>query len=478
MSANFVSASSKRLVNSAAPLISTGYPFSAGLWVMPVSGTAGTHFALVDTASANNFLTIEQTTNQFRAAAAGGGTTNVATITTTFTTTLNKWHFLLARFISSTNRRISCLFPSGTIQHANTVTSRAPTSLDTISIGSNEGSAPSTFFDGNLAEVWYTNSDIQPDGLQLDNALLWRLAYNGPFSESRIAKDIIEYHSFRTHLSSNSFSNEEDILPILGEVLTNTNGVTLGPHPPLLYEGRREPHLVYPWAKQKLFIGMVAGGIDTSAPRSGTSTGVAVVSGKIAVVNEHRGVSTGVAVDTGRKAVQDAKCSTVTGVAVVAGTSSFINANWSQPGTSVGKAVVTAKDASQDAKRSTVVGKAVVSGTVAQQTQISRSGASTGIAVDTGRKAAQDAKRSTVLAKAVVTGVGTSVIAGGTQPRSGTSVGLAIVNARTAWMDEIAGHAMGLAIVNGIATFTDESGGTGAFFNNPMIAYPGRLMNR
>ena len=46
-------------------------------------------------------------------------------------------------------------------------------------------------------KLWYTNTDIQSDGLTLDANLVRQLAYFGPFSLPHIAKDIIEYSSFR-----------------------------------------------------------------------------------------------------------------------------------------------------------------------------------------------------------------------------------------------------------------------------------------
>jgi hypothetical protein len=91
-------------------------------------------------------------------------------------------------------------------------------------------------FDGNVAEFWYTNTDIQPDGAQLDGNLLRQLAYGGPFSVPHIAGDILEYRSFRKVIESDQDEAVGDEVYWGGagrQVWTNTNGVTRGPHPPL-----------------------------------------------------------------------------------------------------------------------------------------------------------------------------------------------------------------------------------------------------
>lgn len=229
MSANFVNASSQRLVNSSPGF--TDYPFTVGLWVMPVSATAGAYFTLADTGTNNNQIMVEQSTTQIRISAVAGGTSAAATITTTFTA--NKWHYIVARAISSTNRRIAGVFPAGQTLHAASSTSRAPTSMDTLAIGAYENSSPGIFFDGMIAELWYTATDIQADGAQLQDSLLRQLAYGGPFSVPHIAKDIIEYRSFKSTLDSKYENWCEVYSQSAKQNWTNTNGVTIGPHPPL-----------------------------------------------------------------------------------------------------------------------------------------------------------------------------------------------------------------------------------------------------
>lgn len=108
--------------------------------------------------------------------------------------------------------------------------------MDAMAIGSQASATPTEFFDGRMAEIWYTNTDIQADGLQLQDALLRQLAYGGPFSVPHIAKDIVEYRSLRVHPDSRGDQPSEVYHGKFGrQIWTNANGVTAGPHPPLPY---------------------------------------------------------------------------------------------------------------------------------------------------------------------------------------------------------------------------------------------------
>jgi hypothetical protein len=90
--------------------------------------------------------------------------------------------------------------------------------------------------DAFISEFWYTNTDIQPDGAQLNDDLLRQLAYGGPFSVPHVAANLIEYRSFRKVIESDQDEAVGDGVYWGGagrQVWTNTNGVTRGPHPPL-----------------------------------------------------------------------------------------------------------------------------------------------------------------------------------------------------------------------------------------------------
>jgi hypothetical protein len=235
MAANFASASSQRLENAVLPLVSTGYPFTIGTWVYPTTTAADrTIWSIADTAVTNHWFELRQgATDVWTLASASGGTTNSINAGTV---TANNWFFVLCRCISATSRRITVLDGNGEITLGFNSTSRAPTGLDAITIGCRKTSATSQFMDGMIAEFWLTNTDIQADGASQQPAMMRQLAYGGPFSVPHIAKDIIEYRSLRKYPSSEADGLEEVFHGAPGRLTwTNTNGVTIGPHPPLPY---------------------------------------------------------------------------------------------------------------------------------------------------------------------------------------------------------------------------------------------------
>lgn len=236
MAAIFTAASTQYLTNSAPPI--TGYPATVGCWVyLAALGVVNrTIWSVSDTATTNNFYRLVMSSGEvLRAGAAAGGTEVNAALTTALV--VDSWHFVVARFISSTNRKIAGLFPTGAIEHGTIATARAPTGLDTMGIGILSTSAGATEpWSGGIGELWYTNTDIQSDGAQLLDSTLRQLAYGGPFSVPHIAKDIIEYRSFLKYPSSEGDDPSEVFHGALGrQTWTNTNGVTTGRHPPLPY---------------------------------------------------------------------------------------------------------------------------------------------------------------------------------------------------------------------------------------------------
>lgn len=241
MAVNFEAASSQYLVNgTTSGLPTTGYPFAVGMWAKLTAADVVTRtlWGLSDTGSASNYLIVRMTTTELIGctAAAGGAESNNVLATAC---PAGGWVFIVARFISSTSRWISGLFPNGVVNHTQGVTARAPTGLDTITIGAtNTSSGISSPWDGGMAEYWLSKADVQADGAQLQESLLRRLAYGGPFSVPHIAKDIIEYRSFRVNPSGDGVG--EVFHGLAGrQTWSNVNGVTTGPHPPLPYWYRK-----------------------------------------------------------------------------------------------------------------------------------------------------------------------------------------------------------------------------------------------
>lgn len=231
MAANFVAASSQRIRNTT--VLVTAMPFTVGVWASSTVTNGFAVWSLSDTGTTNNSFTMGSTIGTtWTLNALAGGTAATASGPSVV---VNRWAFILCRCISAINRRIAVLSHLG-ITHGQSTPSRVPSGIDTLSIGSTETSSPSVFFPGSAAEFWYTATDIQPDGTQLQDSLLRRLAYGGPFSVPHIAKDIIEYRSLRVHPDSRGDRIGEVYFGRFGyQTWDNTNGVTIGPHPPLPY---------------------------------------------------------------------------------------------------------------------------------------------------------------------------------------------------------------------------------------------------
>jgi concanavalin A-like lectin/glucanase superfamily protein len=233
MGASFASASSQCLVNSTPPI--TGTPFSLGMWVYPtVNLTGRTLWSLCDLVTGNNRYRVRtQSAGAISAMVIAGGTETGAA-TGAGVVVVDKWVFFVARFITSTNRHISALSADGSVANASNTQLRAVTAATAMYLGVNE--AVSEFYNGGIGEFWYTNTDIQPDAATLASSTLLQLAYGGPFSVPYIAKDIVEYRSFRSSPDSRGDRMGEVFHGAKGrQTWDNTNGVTVGPHPPLPY---------------------------------------------------------------------------------------------------------------------------------------------------------------------------------------------------------------------------------------------------
>src|SRR5882757_96238 len=231
MSASFVTASNQRLFNAATPI--TGYPCSVGLWVRPTAtGVASRIFQIADSASTNSFSLEVNTSNQFEIECNGG--TSIAIVTTpTFTS--GNWYYLVGRFISATNRRLVVLSFDGAIGSISSVVNTTPTGLINMALGGDARTTAVNWFTGNVAEWWITNTDIQPDGTALSNQTLAKLAYNGPFSVPIVANNLVDYRPLRYELGSEEDSGLDYYQGRLGRKnWVNTNGVTVGPHTPLI----------------------------------------------------------------------------------------------------------------------------------------------------------------------------------------------------------------------------------------------------
>jgi len=241
MSVNFVIASSQLLEKASAPL--TAVPVTVGMWFnMDAAGTLVQQlWGLQGSASTNMFMRLTLTASETLSASTKDSGTTASAATLTTVCNAKKWIFVVARFITAANRRISAIFENGAIEHANNTTSRTPTGIDIETLGGRKHSSTSEFFGGQIAEFWVVKGDVQTDTGDLKNHTLRQLAYRGPFSLPNIAKDIVEYRSFRQTLVSDRDVGSEVYWSdgYKRPVWTNTNACTLAYHPPLTSEWRK-----------------------------------------------------------------------------------------------------------------------------------------------------------------------------------------------------------------------------------------------
>lgn len=235
MSAQFVGASSQNL-NAGAKV--TDVPFTAGIWVLVTATTGGQYLWSLHDGGVNCWIDLQTsfgTAWSFDCTASGfGGVVSAAA----GTVVANTWFFVIVRGISVTNRRIAVLNSvTGAASHAQNTTSKVMTGIITHNLGCLLGGSASNqgYATGNVAEYWITNTDIQEDGLQLQDATLRQLAYGGPFSIPHIGQNVIDYRSLRKSPVENDMVETYASPVIDPQKWTNTNAATVGPHPALPY---------------------------------------------------------------------------------------------------------------------------------------------------------------------------------------------------------------------------------------------------
>lgn len=231
MSAKFVAASTQYLKKTVSPI--TAVPFTVGFWYNPTTaGVTATLFGIAANAADNSFQVLRDATNVFSITAEDVGGFNGSNAGTV---TAGKSYFLLGRFISATNRRLAVMDSvTGAVVHVQNTVSSTPT-LNNMAIGGYTGlGGPSQFENGLISELWYTNTDIQLDGLALQDATMRQLAYGGPFSLPHIVNNIIEYRSFR---KTPTFDELSEVQYGASGIQTwvNNGTATTGAHPALPY---------------------------------------------------------------------------------------------------------------------------------------------------------------------------------------------------------------------------------------------------
>lgn len=219
-------------------------PFSVGMCVnLTAVGTVERRLATWEcTGSAGNLFAVTMASTEVVQAVVSDGVTTATAGAGTLTA--GNWIFVLARFISTVSIRIHSLNFNGSISSGNDATSVDPTAggtqtMDTLSIGvDTTNNLP---WNGQIAEFWYTNTDVQGSDVAINSELLRQLANYGPFSVPNIANGVIEYHSYRVDVPSNasgvSFERTPEVFDKFGGAIWTNNGANVrmhALHPPLM----------------------------------------------------------------------------------------------------------------------------------------------------------------------------------------------------------------------------------------------------
>ena len=185
-----------------APL--TTVPFSIGFWCKPVADNTTAEITLYNSALAtdNRFRITVQQFGTFDALSSitAAGTADTTADANSPSTVAGDWVFVLARYISATNRRIHVLTKRDGIVSSASTTSLTPSGINSMVIHNDGMGAANGFAGINIAEFWLANADVQIDGAVIQPALMNQLAFGGPFNVMQVAKSVREYHSFRKTL--------------------------------------------------------------------------------------------------------------------------------------------------------------------------------------------------------------------------------------------------------------------------------------
>lgn len=218
-----------------APALVTTFPFTFGCWVKMLSVSAVTNiiFSICDESTDNRIRVHIDASEDFGVFSFDGTTSSTAT-NTAGSITANQWSYVIFRAISSTNLRLSSWRGTNTaVAHGQATTNVTPTNLDVVMIGANiVSTAVQQPADIEIAEAWYTNTDIQPGGAALSNALFLQLAYGGPLSVPHVKDGLVEYLPFDKSI----LGNQGDYFApkYRRNNWTAVNAPVLGPHPPVL----------------------------------------------------------------------------------------------------------------------------------------------------------------------------------------------------------------------------------------------------
>lgn len=173
----------------------TALPFSVGLWVQYIN-VNGTVWCLTDGAGSGGWETSISSSTLVRM---GYWTGSNAPTTSNATVALGEWFYVVGRFITNSNRRLAVLRSSTwAVEHSNATVGQAAT-LSRMALGIFSASSDSKPANAQAGEFWICDGDMGPDPtLPLDDDLVRKLAFDGPFSVPHVAPMVVDYLSLRS----------------------------------------------------------------------------------------------------------------------------------------------------------------------------------------------------------------------------------------------------------------------------------------
>ena len=242
MAALFDTLVSSYLVNSAPTVL--GYPFSVGIMVRlkAASNVIRGIWALSSIGTSTDYFEIRMSATEVLQMATSSSLVAQELLSPLGASVPDKWQFILARFISPTNRNMSVLAHTGNFGTTVGVTNLNPSGLSLMTIGAISTAAGlrdanvTVPWDGSIAEFWMTNSDAYPShGGSVNKNFMVSLKERGPFAFPNIGNNIVEYRSFRKY-PTHEANDPNEVYYISSQAIrwANVNGVGIAPHAPLV----------------------------------------------------------------------------------------------------------------------------------------------------------------------------------------------------------------------------------------------------
>lgn len=189
------------------PPIGASYPWSVGFWVNSgsdgVSVNASSLFYALSDSSLNGSFLQPDASGHWQWVMQDAASNSDSIVGGTMV--LGGWTYILMRALSSTNRQFATLNPGGSVTSvAGSATAVATVTvanqtLSNASFGSTgtNSAVSASALNSTYSEFFCANGDPQNSTGTTDSALIYQLAFKGPFSVPAFVPKIAEYRSLR-----------------------------------------------------------------------------------------------------------------------------------------------------------------------------------------------------------------------------------------------------------------------------------------